>query len=120
MFNWFKRKAKKESDVGGSNPSTPAKPKFAIYKKTDALGRALLGDYRHIRIRCTRCLKMTGIISNMCWEERDSGNRVAAAYRVGCTQCGEIFRVVFNPLICLSCSDPCNATSTWDRWEDDE
>lgn len=99
-----------ESDVGGSNPSTPANTPSTIddihmtIDLWNGLGRLVTRDISQVRIRCIECKKMSGIISMLCWDG-DAPERIATAYRVMCPKCNTIFKFILNPVRCLSCDD---------------
>jgi|WetSurMetagenome_2_1015567.scaffolds.fasta_scaffold1172457_1 hypothetical protein len=113
-----------ESDVGGSNPSTPAiipaPETMDVHMSIDLWngnGQLKLDNISSVRIKCIECKKMSGIITILCWDERNI-ERIATAYRVACPKCNTIFKFVLNPVRCLACDDPnCDELPGVNFWE---
>jgi len=128
MFNWLKRKIKKveESDVGGSNPSTPAKHcvrvEDELYPYTLHLFHGVImqaeikvGD---IKVKCMKCKRMTGAVVLTCYNSVSrSSQRNVGAFRVKCTSCSQEFKVIVSPLLCLSCpTQECHNLPSRNHW----
>lgn len=108
--------------VEGSTPSTPAIPSaieginFTL-TFWDGLGELHLDSFRSIRIKCTHCEQLSGIVSIICWDDNEP-IRQATALRVSCLKCNAEFKMIFNPVHCIGCSDLwCTGLSAWNWWE---
>ena len=115
-----------ESDVGGSNPSTPATPSNVTPYNLELClsvdlwnghGQLKVNNLSSVRIKCIECGKMSGIITILCWDE-GKVDRMATAYRVACPKCNTMFKFILNPVRCLSCNDPdCDELPAVRFWE---
>ena len=98
-----------ESDVGGSNPSTPANINVPISELEPFIFNFFSNKMRtevdphRVRIECIKCKKMTGIVMATCYSEVGNNERFTSAMRIACPNCSITFRIVLNPIQCLGC-----------------
>jgi hypothetical protein len=112
-----------ESDVGGSNPSTPANNNIPVSEAEPFIfnffNNLLVATIppHSLRVRCIQCKDLTGIVMSTCYNEVGF-NRTTSAMRVACPKCSITFRIVINPVQCLGCPMvECGELPQWNLWE---